>query len=213
MKIGLIGVGMVGGPLSELWASAGHEVFVSSRHPARLQVPPGGRKGSVLDAVRFADVLLLAIPLSAVPGLPDEVKRAMAGKVLLDANNAWKGREGDAAAEVHGTGLGSGTWTARQLPGARVVKAFNTWPFFQYATYAALPPAARPAVPLASDDSEALALASELVRDARMEPVVAFGGLRAAARFDTDTTAGPLSMLTKNALVEALAAGADAELR
>ena len=45
MKIGLIGVGMVGGPLSELWASAGHEVFVSSRHPARLVAPPGGRKG------------------------------------------------------------------------------------------------------------------------------------------------------------------------
>ena len=155
LRIGLIGVGMVGEPLSLLWASAGHEVFVSSRHPERLQAPAGGYKGSVLEAVRFADVLLLAIPFSAVPHLPAEVKQAMVGKIVIDANNAWKGREGAAAAEAHATGLGSAVWTASQLPGARIVKAFNTWPFFRYSQYSVLPVEQRPAVPIAGDDGDA----------------------------------------------------------
>ena len=102
LKVAIIGVGMVGGPLAELWARAGHQVFVSSRHPEQLVAPAGGFKGNVLDAVNFADAILLAIPLSAVPKLPDDVKNAMRGKVLLDANNAWLGREGEAAAEAHG---------------------------------------------------------------------------------------------------------------
>ena len=195
---------MVGGPLSQLWARAGHEVFISSRHPEALQPPAGGRKGSVLEAVRFADVLLLAIPFSSVPHLPAEVKEAMVGKVVIDANNAWIGREGAAAAEAHATGLGSGAWTAQQLPGARIVKGFNTWPFFRYSDYAALPAEQRPAVPLAADDAAALEIVVQLVRDAQMAPVVAPGGLAAAARFDVDTPAGPLSLLNKEALAKAL---------
>lgn len=102
MRIALIGVGMVGGPLAELWAQAGHQVFVSSRHPEELVAPPNGFKGTVIDAVNWADVILLAIPFSAVPKLPQEVKDAMNGKVVLDANNAWLGREGKAAHDAHG---------------------------------------------------------------------------------------------------------------
>ncbi|NJK88761.1 MAG: NAD(P)-binding domain-containing protein [Myxococcales bacterium] len=36
MKIGLLGAGMIGGTLAELWARAGQEVRVSSRHPEEL---------------------------------------------------------------------------------------------------------------------------------------------------------------------------------
>ena len=85
LKIALIGVGMVGGPLAQLWQAAGHDVFVSSRHPEQLAPPPGVQKGTVFDAVSFADVILLAIPFSSVPVLPEDVKAAMAGKIVLDA--------------------------------------------------------------------------------------------------------------------------------
>ena len=36
MKIGIIGAGSIGGALAKHWARAGHEVFISSRHPDEL---------------------------------------------------------------------------------------------------------------------------------------------------------------------------------
>jgi 8-hydroxy-5-deazaflavin:NADPH oxidoreductase len=33
MRIGVIGSGMIGSALAELWVKAGHEVTLSSRHP------------------------------------------------------------------------------------------------------------------------------------------------------------------------------------
>ena len=213
LKIGMIGVGMVGGPLSYLWSQAGHQVFVSSRHPENLTAPPGGQKGRVIDAVNFADVILLAIPFSKVPYLSDEVKAAMAGKVVLDATNAWKGREGPAAAEAHASGLGSGVWVAGHLPKtAKVVKAFNTWPFFQYQRYAALPPGQVPGVPLAGDDAEAVRVAARLVKDARMEPVVVDGGLKATVQFDAEGPLGPPCLLTADQMTAALGAQQQDEL-
>jgi hypothetical protein len=202
IKIGCIGVGMVGGPLSAEWSAAGHSVFVSSRNPDALEAPPGGSKGTVLEAVQFADVVLLAIPFSAVPHLSQEVKDALDGKIVLDANNCWRGREGQAAAEALASGKGSGVWTAGQLPGARIVKAFNTWPFFRMRIDRGA--VNQPAVPLASDDEEAMAVAQRLVVDAGLEAVVVPGGLEAARAFDVETPAGPNSGLTKADLVRVL---------
>ena len=74
---------MVGGQLSEMWASAGHQVFVSSRHPEQLNAPPNGFKGTVLEAVQFADVILLAIPFGQTRKLSDEIKSNMKGKIVI----------------------------------------------------------------------------------------------------------------------------------
>ncbi len=51
LKIGVIGAGRIGGTLASLWAKAGHEVLVSSRHPERLQelarsLGPKGKSGT-----------------------------------------------------------------------------------------------------------------------------------------------------------------------
>src|SRR5262245_25576569 len=37
LKIGIIGTGHIGGNLATLWAKAGHELVISSRHPEELQ--------------------------------------------------------------------------------------------------------------------------------------------------------------------------------
>ncbi|HVS24773.1 MAG TPA: NAD(P)-binding domain-containing protein, partial [Gammaproteobacteria bacterium] len=37
VKIGIIGAGKMGGELAELWAKAGHEIMISSRHPDDLK--------------------------------------------------------------------------------------------------------------------------------------------------------------------------------
>ena len=158
---------MVGGPLSNMWSHAGHQVFVCSRHPENLTAPPNGFKGTVLEAVQFADVILLAIPFGATRKLSDEVKSNMIGKIVIDANNAWERRDGPDAIEAKSTKQGTGVWTASILPGTKVVKAFNTWPFFRMQ----INPGQlnQPAVPIAADDEEAARIGLQLVKDAGLE--------------------------------------------
>jgi len=184
MKIASLGAGMIGSTLGRLWHDAGHDVMLSSRHPQAIDAPEGVQRGSVTDAVQWADVVLLAIPLGAVAGLDEAIRAAMAGKVVVDANNAIPNREPEIVRAVAEGEGGSGGWTARQLPGARVVKAFNTVYFKNMEAAAAGERAI--GVPVAADDEEALAIAEQLVRDAGMEPV-RVGPLHTSGRFDFGT--------------------------
>jgi hypothetical protein len=190
MRIGIIGTGMIGSTLGELWAKAGHEVMVSSRHPEALRefvsrVGHELRAGTPEEAAAFGEVILLAIPFGATPGLSESVKRSLSGKVVLDAGNPYPQRDGAAALEVQKEGRGSGPWTARQLPGARVVKAFNTV-YFKTLIAQAHQGADRVGIPLASDDAQAAEVAAQAVLDAGFEPVQ-LGALERSREFDVGT--------------------------
>ncbi|MFL5246293.1 MAG: NADPH-dependent F420 reductase, partial [Myxococcales bacterium] len=72
LKIGIIGAGKIGGSLATLWAKAGHEVLISSRHPEELQelansLGPKARAGTPEEAAAFGDVVLISIPYGALP--------------------------------------------------------------------------------------------------------------------------------------------------
>jgi hypothetical protein len=190
MRIGIIGAGMMGSTLGRLWARAGHEVCFSSRHPERLGAivdgaGPGARAGTVEEAAAFGEAIFLGVPFGALPELATRVAPLAEGKVVLDAGNPFPSRDGALAREVLASRRGSGAYTAARLPGARVVKAFNTV-YFKTLETEAHRAGARVGVPLASDDAAALGVASSLVRDAGFEPVAA-GRLEAAARFDVGT--------------------------
>lgn len=186
MRIGIIGAGMIGATLGPLWRGAGHEVRFGTRHPGRVQLD-GAVATTVAEAAAWAEVLLLAVPLGATPDVAAAAGSALEGKVVLDATNPMPHREPAAAREIEAEGTGSGRWVARHLRGARVVKAFNTVYFQQLRTAAGKGPTA-PGIPLAGDDASALATASQLVRDAGFEPVVA-GALDQATRFEVGTPA------------------------
>lgn len=184
MKIGIIGAGMIGGTLAELWTRAGHQVWVSSRHPETLS-PPAGVEATTLErAAELGEAVLLAVPFAATAALDAGVKASLRGKVVLDANNPIARRDGAVAQQVVDGGQGSATWTAAQLPEARVVKAFNTVYFKVMLAQAGRPEPV--GVPLAGDDAEALEIAAKLVRDAGMAPVIV-GDASASARFDPGT--------------------------
>jgi predicted dinucleotide-binding enzyme len=72
MRIGIIGAGMIGSTLAQLWIDAGHDVRLASRHPDNLQplVQKLGKcasTGTPAESADLADVVLLAVPLNAVP--------------------------------------------------------------------------------------------------------------------------------------------------
>ena len=69
LRIGIIGAGRIGGALGELWAAAGHSVFLSSRHPQRLRdlaARIGGRAGPPREAAAFGEVVLVSVPYAGI---------------------------------------------------------------------------------------------------------------------------------------------------
>src|ERR1035437_7688778 len=71
LKIGIIGSGNMGGTLGALWLKAGHEVMFSSLdldHDKALAARLGGkaRAGTSREAAAFGEVLLIAVPYSAL---------------------------------------------------------------------------------------------------------------------------------------------------
>ena len=187
-KIGIIGAGKIGGTLATLWVKAGHEVLISSRHPDELKslaqsLGPKAHVGTPREAAMFSDVVLISVPYGALPQVGRDLAKELAGKIVLDTGNPYPERDGDMALEARkkGTGVAS----AEFLPGVRLVRAFNAINYKDLAGQAHR--AGEPiAIPLAGDDSRALAVASQLVRDAGFEPVVV-GPLASAKRFDVGT--------------------------
>lgn len=206
MKIGIIGSGHIGSVVGRLLADAGHEVMFSSRHPEALDalVAKVGRRatrGSVLEAARFGEVLLISVPLNALPALGRELTGVVDGKVVLETGNPYPERDGNVAAELIASGRGTGAFAREHLPGARVVRAFNSvWD--QTLAKEAHRPDPKVGIPLAADDREALEVAARLVRDAGFDPV-AVGSLDTAKRFDVGSAVYNTGM-SGDALREAL---------
>ncbi len=185
MRIGIIGTGNIGGALARHWAAAGHEVFISSRHPEELlalaeELGPNVQAGTPRDAAAFGEVILVSVPYAATPQIGSDYEAELRGKIVLDTGNPSERRDGEMAVEA--LRKGSGIASAEFLPGTRVVRAFNCIPTASLANQADRR-LARIAIPLAGDDEEALAVAQRLVDDAGFDGVVV-GGLDTARYFD-----------------------------
>jgi predicted dinucleotide-binding enzyme len=187
-KIGIIGTGHIGGNLAKLWAHAGYDLMISSRHPQELEslahsLGPKVHVGTPREAATFADVVLISVPYHALPQIGRDLAAELAGKVVIDTSNPYPQRDGEMAVEARreGTGVAS----AKYLPGAKLIRAFNAIKYTDLASQAHRPgePAA---IPIAGDDPHALAVAQRLVRAAGFEPVVV-GNLSAAKKFDVGT--------------------------
>ena len=189
-KIGIVGSGNIGGTLGMLLAQAGYEVFYSSRHPDTLKdlvktAGPKARAGTVADAIAFGDVIVLSLPLMAVPELDAKTRDALKGKIVIDTSNPYPERDGSIAEEARKERGGMGFFVARLLPGARIVRAFNTV-YFADLKKTKNSKGVKIGIPLAGDDQEGLQAASELVEHAGLDPVVV-GGLSSSKLFDVGT--------------------------
>ncbi|MEO3780996.1 NADPH-dependent F420 reductase [Micromonospora sp. B11E3] len=189
MRIGIIGSGHVGGALARRLGAIGHDVTVAnSRGPqtlADLARETGATPGTVEKAVDQADVVVLAVPLRAVPGLPAE---RFEGRIVVDADNYYPERDGDVD-ELLDRSLSSSRWTAEHLKGTRLVKAFNTIQA-QHLVDEGRPASApgRIALPVAGDDVEAKRVVMDLVDALGFDPVDA-GGLDGSWRQQPGTPA------------------------
>ena len=185
LKIGIIGTGRIGGALARHWVNAGHEVFISSRHPEELEplakeLGPRAHVGTPREAAAFGSVVLVSVPYGAMPQIGNDYATELAGKVIIDTSNPNERRDGSQALEWQQQGAGLAT--AELLKNRRVVRAFNCIPAASLANQANRQPA-RIAIPIGGDDAAAIAIGERLVRDAGFDPVMV-GSLAESRRFD-----------------------------
>lgn len=130
MKIGIIGAGRIGQMFARHAIATGHHVIVSnSRGPDTLgdlvaELGEHAEAGNVTDAVA-ADIVMIAVPWwkieDALRHLPP-----FDGRIVIDATNAFVNYAPLRIADLGGRV--SSEIVAGLVPGARVVKAFNTAP-------------------------------------------------------------------------------------
>jgi predicted dinucleotide-binding enzyme len=181
LKIGIIGAGREGSALGTLWAKAGHQVMFSSRHPEELKslvdgIGPAAQAGTVEQAVAFGDVVAIVVPYTAMQQIGKDYGPALASKVLVfDVSNPIARRDGDDVVKSVDAQGGAALATAKILPGAKIVRAFNAIGYAQL-TRDAHRPNDPVGVPIAGDDANAIAVASSLIKEIGFEPVLV-GGL------------------------------------
>jgi hypothetical protein len=185
LKIGIIGTGRIGGALARHWVNAGHEVFMSSRHPEELEplakeLGPRAHVGQPREAAAFGSVVLVSVPYGAMPQIGMDFGAELAGKVIIDTSNPVANRDGPQVPEWQRKG--AGVSTAELLKNNRVVRAFNCIPAQSLAERANRQPD-RIAIPIGGDDAAAIAIAERLIRDAGFDPVM-IGTLAQTRQFD-----------------------------
>lgn len=130
MKIGIIGSGNMGAALGKRWATNGHQVLFSySTDAAKLQTlarfNERTQSGTVTEAAAFGEVIMLAVPPTSLPEVLANPE-LFANKVLI---TCVSGLRPDFTGNVVGlpTALTQSVaeQIAQQLPGTRVVEAFN----------------------------------------------------------------------------------------
>ncbi|MEU1305918.1 NADPH-dependent F420 reductase [Streptomyces shenzhenensis] len=176
MRIGILGTGTLAATLGEGWSRAGHEVSIGGRSQVKAEKLAERLGHGVLavaprEAVIGRDAVLLAVSWDGVEdilGLVGASDGLLEGTPLIDPTNAV----------AHGVGVlltEHGESMARRIaglaPGARVVKAFHLFPADQWTSS---PGGGQSSVTVAmcGDDSAALHVVGELVRDVGGTPAI-----------------------------------------
>jgi predicted dinucleotide-binding enzyme len=168
---------------------AGHSVVLSnSRGPQTLtglvsELGPKAEAATAREAAEAGDPVVVSIPFGRYREVPAE---PLAGKVVIDTDNYYPQRDGRFA-ELDSDATTSSEMLAEHLPGAKVVKAFNSINFRDLATRGRPAGASdRIAVPIAGDDEDAKKTVADLIGSLGFDAVDA-GPLREGRRFQPGT--------------------------
>ena len=128
MRIGVIGAGSMGEILARHLAKRGHHISIAnSRGPeslTALAAEIGATPVSVVDAVKAAEIVIIAIPTKAVADLPRALfANVPSSLVVIDIGN-YHPELRDGRIEAIERGMLDSQWVAQQI-GRPVIKAFN----------------------------------------------------------------------------------------
>jgi predicted dinucleotide-binding enzyme len=189
-QVGVLGSGEVGRRLAAGFCSRGHDVMIGSRDPGKPGLRDwlagggaGGNAGTFGQAAAHGELLVLAVLGNAA----EEVIAAagpgnFSGKVVIDAMNPLD-LSGGFPPRLSITGEDSlGERVQRALPGAKVVKAFNTIgnPYFVDPRFSQ----GQPTMLIAGDDEAAKRTVGDVLADFGWSDVVDIGGIEGSRELE-----------------------------
>lgn len=173
-RIAILGAGKLGVTLAQLAIKAGYEVTIAgsgSRKKIALTVEvlaPGAIAASTKDAIRDADIVILALPLGKFRNLPQS---ALADKLVIDAMNYWWEVDGDRA-NIVSDDTSSSDAVQEYLSSSRVVKALNHMGYHDlHDENRPRGEAGRKAIAIAGDNSVDVAIVEELIDTLGFDPL------------------------------------------
>lgn len=172
MRIAILGSGQVGQALARGWTTHGHDVVIGTRQESVAELPVA----APADAVRGADLVVLAVRGTAAADLAGSLAAELDGTVLVDATNPLHFSAGPPSLFV-GTTDSLGEQVQRAAPGARVVKAYNT--VGNALMVDPQLPGGPPTMLIAGDDAAAKDVVTGLLRDTGWD-VADLGGITAS---------------------------------
>jgi 8-hydroxy-5-deazaflavin:NADPH oxidoreductase len=175
MKIGIIGVGAIGGSLARKLSAAGHEVRIANSKGVEgvraIAEQTGSIAADVRGAVEGAEAVIISVPLPAVANLPKDLFDGVPASVpVIDTCNYYPGIRDPQIAELD-AGKVESVWVSEQL-GRPVTKAFNN--LISHTVAELGRPKGAPdriAMAVAGDDAQAKAVAISLADDTGFDAV------------------------------------------
>lgn len=132
MRVGILGSGDVAKALGRGFVLEGNEVMLGSRAPEKLSAwvdenGTGASSGTFADAAAFGEILVLAVHgVRSVDAIRLAGAESFRSKIVIDATNPLDKSEGLPPKLVGSVGTSGGELNQKALPGAFLVKAFNT---------------------------------------------------------------------------------------
>jgi predicted dinucleotide-binding enzyme len=118
----IVGAGNMGAAIAWRVIAGGNEAQVLTRQPLKVAIP-GAKHGTVGDPIT-GDIVVLALPHAAVAEVLAQYEGQLDGKVLVDITNPVDVETFDSL--VVPVGRSAAEVIAQAVPGASVLKAFNT---------------------------------------------------------------------------------------
>jgi predicted dinucleotide-binding enzyme len=124
MRFGIIGAGPIGSIISKKLVKNGHDVKIAdARGIERLEGKElAGTPVHVEDVIKNIEVLIISLPIKAMPSIRDIINQVGEKVIIVDTSNYYPFRDGKI--EEIEDGMVESVWVSNHL-GRPIIKAFN----------------------------------------------------------------------------------------